>query len=251
MEKQNRVNYASLHRIGVDRILRIFHTDGSSELKLSYDAQYKPVSELADFGKIAEHIVRRVLNILPKYSQISTRTSFSEIRDDVKEWLPATTKKGIPSRQTEFYLENLKYSVTPATDEDRALIGICEEIKKVSKGGAYRQYPLASSYLTRALIEQSCKRYLKINDNIVYGKLCAPGRDHSLTKILQHFCNNHALFPNRNYHRLFVGLFPNGGGIKDMMDLNVHHPDLSMPTGPIMESWVSAGLKKLLEYLLK
>jgi len=59
------------------------------------------------------------------------------------------------------------------------------------------------------------------------------------------------LFPDNNYHRLFNGLFPNGKGIKDIMDLTMHHPDLSLPTGPLLESWVSAGLKRLLEYLLK
>jgi len=48
-----------------------------------------------------------------------------------------------------------------------------------------------------------------------------------------------------------VGLFPNGKGIKDMMDLNVHHPHLSMPTGTVLEGWVSAGLKNLLEYMLQ
>lgn len=252
LEKQNRVNYASLHQKGVDRILRIFSTDGSKELKLSYDDHYNPVSELPDFGKIVEHIVRRVLNILSGKSPITTRTSFSGIRDDVKEWLPATTTaKSKPSGQTEFYLENLIYNITPTTDEDRALIAICDEIKRVSKGGAYRQYPLATSYLTRALIEQSCKRYLKINDTAAHGRLCPHNRDSSLGKILQHFCDNPALFPDNNYHRLFIGLFPNGKGIKDIMDLNMHHPSLSLPTGPLLESWVSAGLKRLIEYLLK
>lgn len=45
LEKQNRINYAALHSIGVDRILRIFSTEGSKELKLSYDDHYNPVSE--------------------------------------------------------------------------------------------------------------------------------------------------------------------------------------------------------------
>ena len=250
LEKQNRVNYASLHQKGVDRILRIFSTDGSKELKLSYDDHYKPVSNLPDFGKIVEHIVRRALNILPGKSPITTRTLFSGIRDDVKEWLPATTGKPKPSGKTEFYLENLTYNITPTTDEDHALIAICEEIKRVSRGGAYRQYPLATSYLTRALIDHSCKRYLKINDTAAHGRLCPHNRDSSLTKILQHFCNSPALFSDNNYHRLFIGLFPNGKGIKDIMDLNMHHPGLSLPTGPLLESWVSAGLKRLLEYLL-
>ena len=252
LEKQNRVNYASLHQIGVDRILRIFSTDGSKELKLSYDNHYKPVSELPDVGKIVEHIVRRVLNILPGKSAITTRTLFSGIRDDVKEWLPATTtRKPKPSGQTEFYLENFTYNITPTNNDDRALITICDEIKKASRGGVYRQYPLATSYLTRALIEQSCKRYLKINDNAAHARLCPQNRDSSLRTILQYFCNNPALFPDQNYHRLFIGLFPNGKGIKDIMDLNMHHPGLSLPTGPLLESWVSAGLKRLLEYLLK
>jgi hypothetical protein len=252
LEKQNRVNYASLHQVGVDRILRIFSTDGSKELKISYDDHYRPVSELPDFGKIVEHIVRRVLNILPGKSPITTRNSFSGIRGDVKDWLPATTTgRTKPSGQTEFYLENLTYNISPSTDEDRALIAICEEIKLLSRGGSYRQYTLATSYLTRALIEQSCKRYLKINDAAAYRRLSNHNRDSSLTKILCYFCNNPSLFPDNNYHRLFIGLFPNGRGIKDIMDLNMHQPGLSLPTGPLLESWVSAGLRRLLEYLLK
>lgn len=143
LEKQNRVNYASLHQTGVDRILRIFSTDGSKELKLSYDDNYKPVSELPDFGKIVEHIVRRVLNILPGKTQITTRTAFSEIREDVKEWLPkTTTRRPRPSGKTEFYLENLTYNIPPISDDDRALIVICEEIKKLSRGGHIGNIPL-------------------------------------------------------------------------------------------------------------
>lgn len=251
LEKQNLVNYATLHKKGVDRILRIFGTEGSKELKITYDDHYKPASELPDFGKIVEHIVRRVLNILPGKSQITTRMKFSEIRDDVKEWLPtAATRRPRSSGQTEFYLENLTYNIPPTNEDDRALIALCEEIKKASRGGVYRQYPLATSYLTRALIEQSCKRYLKINDNDAYGRLCPQDRDSSLTQILQHFCNNRTLFSNNRYHRLFTSLFPNGKGIKDMMDLHMHHPGLSLPTGTILEGWVSAGLKRILEYLL-
>lgn len=252
LEKQNLVNYASLHRIGVDRILRIFNTEGSSELKLSYDTHYRPVSALPDFGKVVEHIVRRVLGILPGKPAISTRTLFSGIRDDVKQWLPKPSKaKTKPPQPTEFYLENLAYNLNPATLEDRALIVVCEDMKRISRAGAYRQYPLATSYLTRALIEHSCKRYLKINDGVAHGKLCSPTKDSSLKNILQYFCNNPKLFPTKNYHRLFVSLFPNGGGIKEMMDLNMHHPDLSLPTGTILEGWASAGLKNLLEYLLR
>jgi hypothetical protein len=208
LEKQNYINYASLHQKGVDRILRIFNTEGSKELRLKYNDSYKPVSEVPDFGKIVEHIVRRGFDLLPGKSQITTRTTFSEIRDDVKEWLPPVKAKSKSPRPTEFYLENLSYNVSPDTNEDVALIAICEEVKRISKGGAYRQYPLASSYLTRALIEQSCKRYLKTNDNAAYGRLCPSNRDSSLGKILQYFCNNPALFPDTNYHRVFVGLFP-------------------------------------------
>ena len=255
IEKQNLLNYAYLHKVGVDRILRIFNTEGSSVLQLTYDDHYKPISGLPDFGKIVEHIVRRVLDILPGKITISTRTTFSEIRDELKQWLPplpvTPPSKPGPSHQAEFYLENLTYNITPKTNEDKALIAICEAIKRISKGGAYRQYPLATSYLTRALIEHTCKRYLKINDNSTYNKLCNPVKDSSLTLILQHFCNNKTLFTEKNYHRLFVSLFPDGAGIKDMMDLNMHQPHLSMPTGTILEGWVSAGLKILLEYLLK
>ena len=295
VEKQNLINYASLHRIGVDRILRIFHTEGASKLKLSYNQQYKPVSELPQFGKIVEYVVRRVLNILPSKTALSTRNKFSDIEDDVKEWMPNVIEKQISDeklieisietetsedniiappikgttsmaplgttvtpaaknktlRQTEFYFENLTYTFTPVTDQDKALVAICEEIKKISRGSAYRQYPLATSFITRALIEQICKRYLRINDATAYGKLCAGNKDSSLGGILKYFCNTPTLFADVNYHRVFVGLFPNGEGIKELMDLNMHHPGLSMPTGSSLEGWVSLGLKNLLEYLLK
>lgn len=253
LEKQNLVNNSSLHSIGVDRILRIFNTEGSSGLQLTYNANYRPVSALPDFGKIVEHIVRRVLGILPGKSPITTRTSFSAIRDDVRQWLPRTrTPSPGPPQPAEFYLENLAYNLNPTVPEDRALIAICEDMKRISRAGAYRQYPLAASYLTRSLIEHCCKHYLRVNDTVAYGNLCHPtGRDSSLTKILKHFCNNPGLFPDQNYFRLFKGLFPNGGGIKEIMDLNMHQPRLSIPTGTILEGWASAGLKNLLEYLLR
>ena len=151
LEKQNLVNYASLHRIGVDRILRIFNTDGSVDLQLTYDNKYRPTSALPDFGKIVEHIVRRVLGILPGKSVITTRSLFSGIREDVKQWLPKPSKAKAKPQPTEFYFENLAYNLNPTVVEDRALIAVCEDIRRISRAGAYRQYPLATSYLTSDL----------------------------------------------------------------------------------------------------
>ncbi len=264
IEKQNMINYSGFHQKGVDKFLRIFTTEGNSILQLSYDEYHKPVSALPEFGKIVEYVVRNVFELVPTATQISTRTTFSQIKDDVKEWLPSLPKseqttedegavkdKPKPSRQTEFYLENLVYNIVPTTKEDRALVSICDEIKRISKGGAYRQYPLAACCLTRAILEQALKRFLMINDNATHRRLCPSDGDSSLSTIMKHFCNSPALFTNRHYHRLFVGLFPNGKGIKDLMDLNMHQPAMSMPTGVLLETWVSAGLKNMLEYLLK
>lgn len=281
LEKQNRVNYTELHKKGVDRLLRIFNTEGSSELKLSYDASYNPISELPDFGKIVEHIVRRVLNILPGQSEITTRTKFIDIRNDVKEWLPepqAVTTEAAQgdqgpstgtgdSRDTEgapddearprtrrippLYFENLVHGLDSNNQEDQALLVICEEITKISRSGGYRQYSLATSYLTRALIDQTLKRHLRINDHTGYQRYYPQSGESSLAKTLRYYCNTPTLIPDPNYRRLFGSLFPNGQGIKDMMDLNVHHPDLSIPTGSVLQGWVSQGLKNVLEYLLK
>lgn len=306
LEKQNLINYSSLHKKGVDRVLRLFRTAGSQELGISSDARYRPVSQQPEFGKIAEHIVRRVFNILPGKSEITTRTAYTDVRPDIAQWLlpgpttpgpdagSATTATGAPAggtrtavagppdgqptgaqsaspqagpastattatfapgsgstRPTEFYFENLIYTFALSTPQDQALASLCEEIKRISRGSAYRQYPLSASFLTRALIEQACKRYLRLNDPAAYGRLCPANADSSLTAILKHFSNTPALFSDVNIRRVFLGLFPNGGGIKNLMDLNMHHPGLSMPTGAVLEGWVSSGLKSLLEYLLK
>ena len=260
LEKQNRVNYTELHKKGVDRILRIFGTEGSSELQLTYDETFKPVSGLANFGKIVEHIVRRGLNILPGKKEITTRFTFADIRDDVREWLPETkltrrtteqTTRTEPHRLQEFYFENLTHGIDPKEKKDKALLVICDEIKKISKGGAFRQYPLAASYLTRALIEQTLKRHLRIHDSVNFQRLFPPNDESSLRKTLRFYCSTPALIPDINMRRLFGGLFHDGGGIKDIMDLNVHHPDLSIPTGTVLEGWVSQGLKNILEYLLQ
>jgi hypothetical protein len=273
VEKQNTINYSELHKKGVDRILRLFRTKGNEELQILYDDRYRPISELPDFGKIVEHVVRRVFNILPDKDQISTRTSFQDIREDIGQWLPGftapkpdtgkaeTTKTGItdgvvtsnvkprtPPKQ-EFYLENLSYKLDPTKQEDKTLICICEEIKKISRGGGYRQFPLATSHLTRCLIEQTLKRHLRNQDPNEYHRLIDT-RDSSLRKILKHYCDNKNLITDNNVRRLLRGLFPDGNGIKDLMDLNIHQPNLSMPTGTVLEGWVSSGLKTLLEYFL-
>lgn len=282
LEKQNRVNYTELHKKGVSRILRIFNTEGSSELRLTYDDSFYPNSELPEFGKIVEHIVRRVLNILPGSTEITTRHTFGEIRNDVQEWLPeqapeptvtATTQGQAIADQTdetpgsgrspdvgtrresrrvqEFYFENLVHGLDTTDQRDEALIVICEQMIKISRGGAFRQYPLAASYLTRALVEQTLKRHLRINDNTAYQRFFRPNRDSSLGGVLRHYCSTPALIPDRGMYRLFGTLFPNGRGIKDTMDLTVHRPDLVMPTGTVLQDWVSQGLKGILEYLLQ
>lgn len=278
LEKQNRVNYTQLHKTGVDRILRIFNTEGSSELKLSYDETYNPISELPNFGKIVEHIVRRVLNILPEKTEITTRTKFSEIREDIKEFLPeeektqkATEQQQVttetppktdsgPSSPVErsqtrrtppLYFEDLEYNLDQSNKDDQPLLVICEEIIKLSRTGGYRLYPLSTSYLTRALIEQTLKRHLRIHDYDNYQRLYPQNGDSSLKKTLCHYCETSTLFDNNQYRRLFDGLFHNGGGIKNIMDLNVHYPDLSIPTPSVLQGWVSQGLKNVIEYLLK
>lgn len=281
LEKQNRVNYTELHKKGVDRILRIFNTEGSSDLKLTYDASYNPISELPDFGKIVEHIVRRVLNILPGKSEITTRNKFNDIRDDVAEWLPEPQSEATgaaqgdqePSAETDndrgaegapgeqgrpryrrvpaLYFENLVHELDQNNRVDQALFVICEEIIRISRGGGYRQHPLATSYLTRALIDQTLKRHLRINDHTAYQRLYPHNGDSSLAKTLRYYCNTPNLIPDRRIQRLFGSIFPNGKGIKDMMDLIVHEPDLTIPTGTVLQGWVSQGLKTVLEYLLQ
>jgi hypothetical protein len=295
IEKQNVVNYASLHKVGVDKVLRIFHTEGSKELKLSYDDHYRPVSQLPDFDNLVEQVVRTVLGLLKEKKPISTRTRFVDIRDDLVDWLPPTpveqkTETGdkhemapasVPAgtagenqqpgaltqtqptgrpesaeaiaklktvRSADLYLENLVCNIPPDTNENRAIIALCDEVRKMSKTGVYRQYPLATSYLTRALFEQCCKRYLKIKDNAAYLKIFPSGRDASLTKIVSYLCSNQPLFPDVTYHRIFTGLFGVSGGIKELMDLNMHQPNLSMPTAAMLDGWAAAGLKSLLEY---
>lgn len=278
LEKQNRVNYTELHKKGVDRILRIFTTEGSSELQLSYDASYNPISELPNFGKIVEHIVRRVLNILPRKTEITTRNTFREIRDDVRKWLPepqtvtteaaqgeqrpttGTDANGGAEGETErprtrripaLYFENLVHGLGPDNQDDQALFVICEEMIRISRGGGYRQYPLSTSYLTRALIDQTLKRHLRINDHTAYQRLYPQSGDSSLAKTLRYYCNTPTLIPDQRIQRLFGSIFPNGKGIKDMMDLIVHAPDLTIPTGTVLQGWVSQGLKTVLEYFLR
>ncbi|MEQ4489707.1 MAG: hypothetical protein AAC990_05010 [Dehalococcoides mccartyi] len=277
VEKQNAINYVQLHKIGVDRVLRIFTTNGSDVLKISYDDRFRPQSNLPGFEKIVEHIVRRVFGLLPRYTAINTRSSFESIIPDIQQWLPqntstnnmsnSNTSVAIPSipvsspqvippivavSRPSFYFENFQYNLSGNSDEEKALRGLCEEIKKISKGGEYRQLPLSAALLTRTLLEQACKRRLKQVNPSKYNELCQSGYDPSLTKILKEFCNNKNLLDgDATIIRQFNGLFPNGEGIKNIMDLCAHQTSLCMPTGATLENWASTGLKNVLEHLLK
>jgi hypothetical protein len=75
-------------------------------------------------------------------------------------------------------------------------------------------------------------------------------QDPGLQTIINFYIQNlKYLIPDSTYQRTFKGVFSNTG-LKDSLDLVVHHTDLVRIDNHILKSLAGAGLRAIIEYML-
>lgn len=146
-------------------------------------------------------------------------------------------------------------------NEQVGLFLVCEEIKKISiyNGySAYKQFPIATSFLLRSLIEQILSERLKqVNryDNMVKIKKDKSTRSPELGEIIKVYLSdyqNHNLrlfWEDGNLGKEFNQCF-SGYGTKDQLDTIVHNPHLIQPDQNFLNSFANQGLKLVLQGFL-
>lgn len=173
-----------------------------------------------------------------------------------------TSSGNANGRDIEFF-SDLKYSHLDKV-KYKGVVLVSEELQKIStyNGGVYKQFPIATAFLVRSLIEQVLSarlqqmgRYdnmLKSRNN---GSTRTPTRTPELGNIIKVFLNdfqsgNLSLFwDDGNLGREFNKCF-SGYGTKDQLDTIVHTPHLLMPDQNFLNSLSRQGLKLVMQGFL-
>lgn len=138
---------------------------------------------------------------------------------------------------------------------------VCEEIKKISlynSCSAYKQFPIASSFLIRSLIEQILSERLKQvgrYDQMVKIMKNNSTRSPELGAIIQVYLSDYknsnlSLFWDEgNLGKGFNQCF-SGHGTKDQLDTVIHNPHMIQPDQNFLNSLANQGLKLVLQGFL-
>lgn len=214
---------------------------------------------IQEYQEIAGHNDNTKVPSPPKVKPESTNTPPSALTAATTPPAPSSSKSShTPVKREYEFFEDLDYStLDPKNDLDVGLLRICEEIVKISKynnNSAYKQFPIAASFLLRSLIEQTLTRQLKKCNK--YDNLRKKnGKTPELGAMLILFLNqcqnsNYQLLNNdRQLASLFVQVFT-GHGTKDQLDTIVHRPTDIKPDALFLNSIAKQGIKKVIQTII-
>lgn len=172
----------------------------------------------------------------------------------------ADNKKG----DSEIKLPEFFSSINFAHINKRNYLGIvlvCEEIQRISSyygGSAYKQFPIASAFLLRSLIEQILSerlkqvgRYASMVKTLRDGSSRSPELGAVIGVYLKDYQNgNMSLFwDDGNLGREFNKCF-SGYGTKDQLDTIIHNPHLIQPDHNFLNSLSNQGLLIIMQGFL-
>lgn len=162
-----------------------------------------------------------------------------------------------PHKEYEFF-EDLDYStLNPQSIDDLGLYRICREIVKISNynsNAGYKNFPIASTFLLRSLIEQTLTRQLKKTG--YYDKVDNnPTKTPELGKMIEYIlkqCNNGNPSPLNNDAKL-VNLFNQtfaGFGTKGQLDTVIHQPHMIKPEQNFLNALSKQGIKSIIQTII-
>ncbi|MBW7573153.1 hypothetical protein [Caproiciproducens faecalis] len=156
-------------------------------------------------------------------------------------------------KQLSFFANLHIEHLNPIDPNNQGLIAVAKEIKKISLTldyTAYTEFPIASVFLLRSLIEQVVARQLK--KGTTYSRLVkskpTPELGYMITEMLKEYNNgNYQDFNNdrqlgQDFNSCFTGL-----GTKDQLDKVIHRPAECQPNKDFLDNLAKQGLKDLLQ----
>ena len=215
---------------------------------------------IQEYKEIAGHTDTKEIAPSPEAKSESTNMPTSSLTAATIAPVASTFNPSSTSIQKEYeFFEDLDYStLDPKKDTDLGLCRVCEEIVKISRynsNSAYKQFPIAASFLLRSLIEQTLTRQLKKCNQ--YDSMCkgnnnkTPELGTMLSKFLKQCeSNNYQLLNNdKQLGLLFIQVFK-GHGTKDQLDTIVHRPTDIKPDALFLNSIAKQGIKKVIQTII-
>lgn len=171
----------------------------------------------------------------------------------------STVTQNKPQKEHEFF-EDLDYStLNPQSADDLGLYRVCKEIVKISNynsNAGYKNFPIASTFLLRSLIEQTLTRQLKKTGH--YNKLINNNnstKTPELGKMIEYIlkqCNNGNSSPlnnDPNLVKLFNQTFT-GQGTHDQLNMVIHQPHMIEPEQNFLNALSKQGIKSIIQTII-
>jgi len=171
---------------------------------------------------------------------------------DVKTTQKEFTQK---ERQVSFFADLRIEHIDPTKPENQGLLAVAKEIREISRAqnySAYANFPIASTFLLRSLIEQVLARQLKKGATYerLRGKTNKPTLELGtmVSEILHQYNNKNYIDFNedRALAQDFNACF-NGLGTKDQLDKVIHRPAECQPDKSFLDNLAKQGLKDLMQ----
>lgn len=179
--------------------------------------------------------------------------STAEQEDNSTENMKSDSSTRIPE-----YFSDIKYSHI-SKQNYLGIVLVCEEIQKISSyygGSAYKQFPIASAFLLRSLIEQVLSERLKQEGRykvkiLKDGSSRTPELGAVIGIYLKDYQNgNLSLFWNDgNLGKEFNKCF-SGYGTKDQLDTVIHNPHMIQPDHNFLNGLSKQGLLTTMQSFL-
>lgn len=135
---------------------------------------------------------------------------------------------------------------------------VCCEIQKISKNRLVETYPIASAFLTRALIEQSLIYYAKMhNVQATSTRIWTRIEERSnnvpqLSKIVEKYNRNlNNFIPDSNICNYFTSLFSDYNTIANPLNWVVHKPHEFVVSPDKLRDLPAQGLLHVINYLIQ
>ncbi len=169
------------------------------------------------------------------------------------------TQQNTSQKKEPEFFEDLDYSMlNPQSNNDLGLYRVCKEIVKISNynsNAGYKNFPIASTFLLRSLIEQTLICQLKKTGDYAKIKNNNTTKTPELGSIINYilkYCKNGNLAPlnnDPNLVKLFNQTF-SGYGTKDQLDMVIHQPHLIEPEQNFLNALSKQGIKSIIQTII-
>ena len=153
-----------------------------------------------------------------------------------------------------YFFQGLEYEdLNPNIQDAHGVAALCNELKKISDKKLVKDFPIASAFLVRALIEQSIVYYAKTHmakgeNKAIWEHI---QNKNNLGQKIDNFKSNlEKYFPDKNIRQYFNALFGHYEDVVDPLNWVVHRPSEFQLDPTTLIELPRKGLLTLINYML-